>query len=125
AVRAQGGIMSGDDLRSYRPLVRVPVRGRYRGYDIVSMPPSSSGGVVLIEMLNILEGYRHGELGTDNPQRAHLMVEAMQRAYADRAAFLGDPATVTAPLARLMSKPYGLKLQAGIDPAHATPARDI
>jgi gamma-glutamyltranspeptidase/glutathione hydrolase len=125
AVRAEGGILTGEDLRDYRPLLREPVRGRYRGYDIVSMPPSSSGGVVLIEMLNILEGYRHGELGADGPGREHLLVEAMQRAYADRAAFLGDPATVTAPLARLMSKPYGLKLRAGIDPAHATPARDI
>jgi gamma-glutamyltranspeptidase/glutathione hydrolase len=125
AVRAEGGILTGEDLKNYRPLEREPVRGRYRGYEIVSMPPSSSGGVVLIEMLNILEGYRHGELAADSPQRAHLLVEAMQRAYADRAAYLGDPATVTAPLARLMSKPYALELRAGIDPAHATPARDI
>jgi gamma-glutamyltranspeptidase/glutathione hydrolase len=125
AVRAEGGILTVEDLRNYRPLERKPVRGRYRGYDIVSMPPSSSGGVVLIEMLNILEGYRSGELGADDAERAHLLVEAMQRAYADRAAYLGDPASVTAPLARLMSKPYGQKLQAAIDPAHATPARDI
>jgi gamma-glutamyltranspeptidase/glutathione hydrolase len=124
-VRAAGGIMTSDDLRNYRPLLREPVRGRYRGYGVVSMPPSSSGGVVLIEMLNILDGYRHGELGADNPERAHLLVEAMQRAYADRAAFLGDPATVTAPLARLMSKSYAQHLRAGIDPAHATPAKDI
>jgi gamma-glutamyltranspeptidase / glutathione hydrolase len=125
AVRAEGGILSVEDLRNYRPLERTPVRGRYRGYDIVSMPPSSSGGVVLIEMLNILEGYRSGELGTDTAERAHLLAEAMQRAYADRAAFLGDPASVTAPLGRLMSKPYGQKLRAAIDPAHATPARDV
>jgi gamma-glutamyltranspeptidase/glutathione hydrolase len=124
-VRAAGGIMTGEDLRAYRPLLRQPVRGRYRGYDIISMPPSSSGGVVLIEMLNILEGYRRGELGADSPERAHLLVEAMQRAYADRAAFLGDPATVTAPLVRLMSKAYAQQLRAGINPAHATPARDI
>jgi gamma-glutamyltranspeptidase / glutathione hydrolase len=125
AVRAEGGIMTADDLKSYQPLLREPVRGRYRGYDIVSMPPSSSGGVVLIEMLNILEGYRSGELGADSVLRAHLLVEAMQRAYADRAIFLGDPATVTAPLARLMSKPYAQKLRAGIDLARATPAQDI
>jgi gamma-glutamyltranspeptidase/glutathione hydrolase len=124
-VRAAGGIMTAEDLRSYRPLLREPVRGRYRGYDIVSMPPSSSGGVVLIEMLNILEGYRAGELGADNAARGHLLVEAMQRAYADRAAFLGDPATVTAPLARLMSKAYALELRAGIDPARATAAKEI
>ena len=125
AVQSEGGILTAEDLRNYRPLERAPVRGRYRGYDIVSMPPSSSGGVVLIEMLNILEGYRAGELGADSAARAHLLVEAMQRAYADRAAFLGDPASVTAPLARLMSKPYGRKLRAAIDPAHATPARAI
>jgi gamma-glutamyltranspeptidase/glutathione hydrolase len=125
AVRAEGGIMTADDLEHYEPLLRTPVRGSYRGYDIVSMPPSSSGGVVLIEMLNILEGYGGGELGADNVLRAHLLAEAMQRAYADRATFLGDPATVTAPLARLMSKPYAQQLRTGIDPAHATPAGDI
>jgi gamma-glutamyltranspeptidase/glutathione hydrolase len=118
AVRAAGGIMTRDDLRSYRPVVRAPVRGRYRGYDVVSMPPSSSGGVVLIEMLNILEGYR---LGTDNAARLHLMIEAMKRAYADRSVFLGDPATVAAPLARLMSKRYAALLRGRIDPEHARP----
>jgi gamma-glutamyltranspeptidase/glutathione hydrolase len=125
AVRAEGGIMTADDLEHYQPLIRTPVRGTYRGYDIVSMPPSSSGGVVLIEMLNIMEGYRSGELSVDSVLRAHLLAEAMQRAYADRATFLGDPATVTAPLTRLMSKPYAQQLRAGIDPAHATPAGDI
>jgi gamma-glutamyltranspeptidase/glutathione hydrolase len=124
-VRAAGGIMTGQDLKNYRPLLRTPVRGRYRGYDIVSMPPSSSGGVVLIEMLNILEGYRQGELGADSAERLHLMIEAMQRAYADRAAFLGDPATVTAPLRRLMSKRYAAELRRGIDPARATPANEV
>jgi gamma-glutamyltranspeptidase/glutathione hydrolase len=125
AARAEGGIMTSDDLAAYRPLVRAPVRGTYRGYDIVSMPPSSSGGVVLIEMLNILEGFRNGELASDSVARAHLLAEAMQRAYADRAVYLGDPATVTAPLARLMSKPYAQHWRAGIDPGHATAAADI
>jgi gamma-glutamyltranspeptidase / glutathione hydrolase len=124
-VRAAGGIMTSDDLKNYRPLERAPVRGSYRGYDIVSMPPSSSGGVVLIEMLNILEGYRLGALGPNSAERLHLMAEAMARAYADRAAFLGDPATVKAPLARLMSKRYARQLRAGIDPDHATPAQAI
>ena len=124
-VRAAGGIMTSDDLRHYKPLIRQPVRGRYRGYDIVSMPPSSSGGVVLIEMLNILEGYRLGELGSDSTERLHLMAEAMARAYADRATFLGDPAMVTAPVERLISKHYARTLRAGIDPDHATPASAI
>jgi gamma-glutamyltranspeptidase / glutathione hydrolase len=124
-VRAAGGIMTADDLKNYRPLVHTPVRGTYRGYEIVSMPPSSSGGVVLIEMLNMLEGYRLGALGSDSAERLHLMAEAMQRAYADRATFLGDPATVTAPLMRLMSKRYAAELRRTIDPKHATPASDI
>jgi gamma-glutamyltranspeptidase / glutathione hydrolase len=124
-VRAAGGIMTLDDLKSYRPLLHAPVRSRYRGYEIVSMPPSSSGGVVLIEMLNILEGYRLGALGRDSAERLHLMAEAMQRAYADRAAFLGDPATVTAPLVRLMSKRYAGELRRTIDPDRATPAEAI
>jgi gamma-glutamyltranspeptidase/glutathione hydrolase len=123
AVQKAGGIMTADDFKAYRPHIRRPVRGRYRGHEIVSMPPSSSGGVVLIEMLNILEGYKLGSL--DEPERLHLMIEAMRRAYADRAAYLGDPATVSAPLTRLMSKRYAAVLRAGIDPERATPSRDI
>src|SRR5262245_13708959 len=123
AIQAAGGIMTREDLKDYRPLLRRPVRGTYRGHTIVSMPPSSSGGVILIEMLNILEGYRLGELAP--AARLHLMVEAMRRAYADRAAYLGDPAVVTAPLARLMSKRYAATLRAGIDPERATPSEQI
>ncbi|MGH6770756.1 MAG: gamma-glutamyltransferase, partial [Xanthobacteraceae bacterium] len=123
AVQKAGGIMTADDFKAYQPHVRRPVRGRYRGHEIISMPPSSSGGVVLIEMLNVLEGYKLGAL--DEPERLHLMVEAMRRAYADRAAYLGDPATVSAPLARLMSKRYAAALRASIDPMRATPSREI
>ena len=95
--------MTADDLKNYRPHIRRPVRGRYRGHEIISMPPSSSGGVVLIEMLNVLEGFKLDE--QDNTARLHLMIEAMRRAYADRAAYLGDPAVVSAPLARAGSMP--------------------
>jgi gamma-glutamyltranspeptidase/glutathione hydrolase len=123
AVRAAGGLMTPDDLKSYRPIERAPVRGRYRGYDIVSMPPSSSGGVILIEILNILEGYP--DLASDEARRLQLTIEAMKLAYADRAAFLGDPASVEAPLARLMSKSYAAELRARIDPEHARPAAEI
>jgi gamma-glutamyltranspeptidase/glutathione hydrolase len=122
-VQAAGGIMTTEDLRDYRPILRRPVRGTYRGHSIVSMPPSSSGGVVLIEMLNILEGYKLGDL--DAAARDHLLIEAMKRAYADRAAYLGDPAVVSAPIARLMSKRYASTLRRGIDPDHATPAEQI
>ncbi len=123
AVQAAGGIMTADDLQNYRAHLRRPVRGRYRGHEIISMPPSSSGGVVLIEMLNVLEGFKLD--AQDDAARLHLMIEAMRRAYADRAAYLGDPAVVSAPLARLMSKRYAAQLRAGIDPARATPSSEI
>jgi gamma-glutamyltranspeptidase/glutathione hydrolase len=115
--------MTADDLKSYRARERTPVRGSYRGYDIVSMPPPSSGGVHLVEMLNILEGY---DLHAADPaQTLHLMIEAMKRAYADRAVFLGDPDRVEVPVARLTSKDYAAQWRATIDPARATPAQDI
>jgi gamma-glutamyltranspeptidase / glutathione hydrolase len=123
AVRAAGGVMTRKDLGDYRPIERMPVRGSYRGYDVVSMPPSSSGGVILIEMLNILEGYR--DLGDgDEARRLHLMLEAMKLAYADRAAFLGDPKSVEMPLERLLSKTYAAELRGRIDPARARPATE-
>jgi gamma-glutamyltranspeptidase / glutathione hydrolase len=116
-------VMTLDDLKDYRAVERVPVRGTYRGYDIVSMPPPSSGGVELVEMLNILEGY---DLAHDDKALAlFLMIEAMKRAYADRALFLGDPDSVTVPVARLISKSYAAQWRATIDPAHATPAAQI
>jgi gamma-glutamyltranspeptidase/glutathione hydrolase len=99
------------------------VRGTYRGYDIVSMPPPSSGGVELIEMLNILEGYDLGH--QDDGHALHFMVEAMKRAYADRALFLGDPDKVKAPVEKLISKDYAATWRATIDPEHATPASAI
>jgi gamma-glutamyltranspeptidase / glutathione hydrolase len=122
-VQAAGGVMTADDLKNYRAIERVPVRGSYRGYDIVSMPPSSSGGVNLIEMLNILEGYDLAH--DDQTQTLFLMIEAMKRAYADRALFLGDPDRVQNPVARLTSKNYAAAWRATIDPARATPASAI
>jgi len=123
AVQAAGGVMTADDLAGYRAVERAPVCGTYRGYDIVSMPPPSSGGVELIEMLNILEGYDLAH--DDQAQTLHLMIEAMKRAYADRALFLGDPDKVSVPITRLISKPYAAAWRAGIDTAHATPASEI
>jgi gamma-glutamyltranspeptidase/glutathione hydrolase len=122
AVRAAGGIMTREDLERYQPIERTPAFGSYRGYRIASMPPSSSGGVVLIEMLNILEGYKLGQV--DAATRVHLMVEAMKRAYFDRAKFLGDPASVTPP-PYLTSKRFAETLRERIDPARATPAASL
>ena len=126
AVTAAGGVMTLDDLKEYQAVERMPVRGSYRGYDVVSMAPPSSGGVGLIEMLNILEGYDLGSVARANPAQAlHFMIEAMKRAYADRALFLGDPDRVENPVARLTSKDYAAGWRAGIDPVHATAAADI
>jgi len=123
AVRGAGGIMTADDLKNYRAVERPPVRGTYRGYDIVSMPPPSSGGVHLIEMLNILEGYDLAKRGRGE-QSLHTMIEAMKRAYADRAVFMGDPDAVKMPITGLISKKYAAALRAGIGDK-ATPAASI
>jgi gamma-glutamyltranspeptidase/glutathione hydrolase len=123
AVRRAGGIMTADDLKNYRAIEREPVRGTYRGYDIVSMPPPSSGGICLIEMLNIMEGYDLAKLGRGE-QALHETIEAMKRAYADRAVYMGDPDTVKVPVAALISKKYAASLRAGIG-ERATPAADI
>ncbi len=123
AVQAAGGVMTVDDLKNYRAVERTPLDGSYRGYVVVAMPPPSSGGVELLEMLNILEGYDLGH--EDRAQALFLMIEAMKRAYADRAVYLGDPDMVKAPVARLISKGYAVQWRATIDPARATPADEI
>jgi gamma-glutamyltranspeptidase/glutathione hydrolase len=121
AIGDAGGIMTVDDLKSYRPVIRTPVRGTYRGYDIVSMPLPSSGGVGLVETLNILEGFPLAEMKQGSAASLHALIEAMKRAYADRAHYLGDPAFVSAPVATLTTKDYAAKQRASIDLDHATP----
>jgi gamma-glutamyltranspeptidase/glutathione hydrolase len=124
AIGDAGGIMTLDDLKSYQPVIRAPVRGSYRGYDIVSMPQPSSGGVVLLETLNILEGFPMPDMKRGSAPSLHVMIEAMKRAYADRARYLGDPAFVSAPVATLITKDYAARQRAGIDLDHATPWTD-
>jgi gamma-glutamyltranspeptidase / glutathione hydrolase len=124
AIGDAGGIMTLDDLKSYQAVIRAPVRGTYRGYDIVSMPQPSSGGVVLLETLNILEGFPMREMKQGSALSLHVMIEAMKRAYADRARYLGDPAFVNAPVATLIAKDYAAKQRASIDLDHATPWTD-
>jgi gamma-glutamyltranspeptidase / glutathione hydrolase len=119
-----GGIMTLDDLKSYQPVIRAPMRGSYHGYDIVSMPLPSSGGVVLLETLNILEGFPMGGMKQGSAPSLHVMIEAMKRAYADRARYLGDPAFVKVPVATLTSKDYAAKQRASIDLDRATPWTD-
>lgn len=125
SVRAGGGHMTADDLAAYKPIERAPVRGRYRGYDIVSMPPPSSGGVALIELLNILEGFPLDKAKPLSPDALHLMAEAMKRVYADRAEYLGDPERTKNPILGLTDKDYAAKLRATISPDKAQPADEI
>lgn len=122
---ANGGPMTLDDLAAYRAVVRAPVHGTYRGYDVYSMPPPSSGGVHLVEILNILEGYPLHELGLNGSASIHLMAEAMKLAYADRSEYLGDPDFWPVPVAGLTSKAYAESLRATIDPNRARPASEI
>lgn len=124
-VRAAGGVMTSDDLARYRPVERKPVRGSYRGYDVRSMPPPSSGGVHLVQLLNILEGFALRETGAGSAATLHMMIEAMKLAYADRAAFLGDPDAVRVPVQGLTSKDYAADLRAGIDLDRARPSAEI
>ena len=123
AVRAAGGIMSAEDLKNYRAIERPVVRGSYRGFGIVSVPPPSSGGVHLIEMLNILEGYDLAKLGRGE-QSLHYLIEAMKRAYADRAVYMGDPDALKIPVLGLASKKYAARLRADIN-ERATPSAEI
>jgi len=123
-IRDAGGIMTTEDLKSYQAIVRAPVRGSYRGHDIVSMPQPSSGGVVLLEALNILEGFPMGDMKQGSAPSLHVMIEAMKRGYADRARYLGDPAFINAPIATLISKDYAGRQRASIDLDRATPWTD-
>ena len=111
-----GGIITEEDLLKYESQEREPIRGTYRGYDIVSMPPPSSGGVALVEMLNILEGFDLAGMGHNSADYLHVLTETMRRAYADRAEHLGDPDfNEGMPLQRLMDKDYAETLRASID----------
>jgi len=118
---ANGGLITRGDLRAYTPERRVPLRGTYRGYEILSMPPISSGGTALIQMLNVLEGYPLAANGWGSAQNTHLLIEAMRRAYADRARHLGDPAfNPSMPIDRLISKDYAASLRATIQAGRAS-----
>ncbi|MFP8873289.1 MAG: gamma-glutamyltransferase [Myxococcota bacterium] len=115
-VQRRGGILTAEDLANYRTATRPPISGTYRGITVYSFPPPSSGGVALVEMLNILEGYDLAARGAGSSASVHVIAEAMKLAFADRAAYLGDPDFVEMPLKRLVSKAYARKLRQQIDP---------
>jgi gamma-glutamyltranspeptidase / glutathione hydrolase len=120
---ANGGLITREDLKNYTAKKRTPVKGSYRGYEVIAMPPASSGGVALIEMLNVLEGYDLASMGFASANTVHLMAEAMKRAYADRAHYLGDPDfNKDMPIVRLMSKDYASDLRTTIDQKKAAKA---
>jgi gamma-glutamyltranspeptidase/glutathione hydrolase len=120
-MRAHGGLITQADLRAYRARSVPPLRGEYRGHVVLAMPPISSGGVALLQMLNVLEGYDLAANGYQSADTIHLVVEAMRRAYADRAAHLGDPAfNPHMPVERLISKDYAAELRRTIEPRKAS-----
>jgi len=120
-----GGIITHEDLAGYHCVERKPVTGKYRGYGIVSMAPPSSGGISLIEMLNILERYDLGSLGHNSGETVHLMVEAERRVFADRAEHMADPDFYDVPIDVLTSKEYADMRAADIDPSQATPSIQV
>lgn len=125
AVNEAGGLMSVEDFKNYQAIKREPVKGQYRGYEIVSMPPPSSGGAHIIQILNILEGYDLKASGHNTAQTIHYMSEAMKLAYADRSEYLGDPDFVKVPLKGIISKDYAEELRGQIDPEKSRPSTEI
>ena len=125
AIQKGGGVVTADDLARYEVKERPPIRGTYRGYDIISAPPPSSGGVALIESLNILEGFDLAKPGEDSAQAIHLTAEAYQRVFFDRAEFLGDPDFSKIPVAQLIDKRYGNAWRDTINLRRATPSSSL
>jgi gamma-glutamyltranspeptidase/glutathione hydrolase len=125
-MRRNGGLITKEDLAKYQAVVREPIRIAYKGYDLVTMGPPSGGGVIIAEALNILENYDLKAMGQASPQAVHLVLEAMQRAFLDRARHLGDPDFNRAmPLARLTSKEYARELAATISPTKASLSAEL
>jgi gamma-glutamyltranspeptidase/glutathione hydrolase len=119
------GLMTLEDLRGYVAKERTPLRGNYRGHEIISMPPPSSGGAVLIEMLNILEGFDLAKLDASSSDRYHLMAEAMRRAFADRAEYMGDSDFVKVPVAGMIDKAYAARLRSTINTDRASTSAEV
>jgi len=125
AIRKGGGLVTAADLAAYEVREREPIRGSYRGYEIISAPPPSSGGVALVEILNVLEGFKLGKLGNRSGEAIHLEVEAFRRAFYDRADFLGDPDYAKIPVAQLIDKKYAAGWRESIDPNGASASKKL
>jgi gamma-glutamyltranspeptidase/glutathione hydrolase len=116
AVQEAGGILTAGDLAGYRPVLREPLAGRFRGFEVLAFPPPSSGGVTLLETLNVLEGFELARLGAGSSAAIHRIAEALKLAFADRAVHLGDPDFAELPVARLLDPAYAARLRARINP---------
>ena len=125
AMQKGGGLLTADDLAHYEVKEREPVRGSYRGFEVISAPPPSSGGIVLIESLNILEGYDLAKMQSRSSESIHYTVEAFRRAFFDRAEFLGDPDFSKIPVSQLIDKKYAAAWRESIGPVQATPSKDL
>jgi gamma-glutamyltranspeptidase/glutathione hydrolase len=125
AVQKGGGLITADDLAHYEVKEREPIRGVYRGYEIISAPPPSSGGTVLMESLNILEGYDLAKLGSRSAQSIHFTTEAFRRAFFDRAEFMGDPDFSKIPVAQLIDKKYGAAWRESVEEDHASASKEL
>jgi gamma-glutamyltranspeptidase/glutathione hydrolase len=123
SVKKDGGVLTLEDLRSYKPIWREPLVGSYRKRTVITMPPPSSGGVALIEMLNVLEGHQLNKLAPNSATYLHLIAEVMKHAFADRAQYLGDPDFVKAPIPTLVSKDYAAWIRGRISPVKTHPAK--
>ena len=124
-MKAHGGLITLDDLKNYQAKERTPLHGTYRGNEIITMPPPSSGGVVMLEILNMLEGYDLHKMQYNSATKYHVVAEAMRRAFADRAEFMGDPDFATVPVTKLMDKGYAAQRRGSIDLTKASTSREI
>jgi gamma-glutamyltranspeptidase/glutathione hydrolase len=124
-MKANNGLITSDDLKNYKAKERTPLRGSYRGYEIVTMPPPSSGGIVMLQVLNMLEGYDLKGLGYNSAAKYHLVAESMRRAFADRAEYMGDPDFAEVPVATLIDKKYAAERRKSIDPRKASSSKEI
>jgi len=117
AVRKAGGVLTAEDLKNYKAVWREPLAGNYRNHTVITMPPPSSGGLAILQMLNVLEGYQLEQYGHESPAYLHLLTEAMKHAFADRAQFLGDPDFIHVPIGKLTAKGYTDWIRSRISPA--------
>lgn len=124
-MKRHNGLITLEDLKNYQAKERTPLRGNYRGFEIISMPPPSSGGIVLIQILNMLEKYDLRKMGYNSAQKTHLVAEAMRRSFADRAEYMGDPDFAKVPVAQLIDKKYAEKRAETINMTQATKSEDL